>query len=317
MPRFTSLPRQFRKQLLRITFKIVALFRKSLRGQFAALTLSILLVAVIGAAALVTGNHAANRQSKITAAKHQTKAPKTGAEQSLSASELSAGQQPAAADPNPGAPGSTAAPTLLVSPSTFTVKQGEPLHVTMQASTGKAIDMPGFAQSYGGKFVMGFDAHPAQKVWTGNVLMLQSPDYPAAGTYTLQVFAQDHSGGTYRGTLTVTITEPDKPAPPVTPTFQIAVQSLGYDAQNDAVSYVIKLTRIGGFSEPVTQVAAFSTAEPDLACYYVIVDDDTIALACGQDDPAFPRPTSGTLEIDVATSSLERSALASYSLPPL
>jgi hypothetical protein len=172
----------------------------------------------------------------------------------------------------------------------------------MKSSDGKAINMPGFASSTGGSFLMNFAAGPAKPSWTGPVLVFTNA---SIGSHTLDVFAQDNSQAFYRSTITITVVEP---------TMNISAQYLGYDAATDGLEYRISINRLYGFSESVVAVGGYGS-EPSLGCVYDIVNADTIHLNCGHD--AGDRPTSGTLMISVSTPSMTRQTSIGYVLPPL
>jgi hypothetical protein len=220
-------------------------------------------------------------------------------------------EQPAT---NADTPRAAAAPTtagqknLIISPGVITVMMpvvanttSSTQSITIQSGNGKGINMPGFMSNPGYHFLFNFPAGPAKPTWSGQLSVRN--DTPV-GIYNLEIFGQDVTEAYYKATITINVLQP---------TMNVSVQSLGYDAENDGVAYILKTNRAYGFSEPITEVAASSSTEPGLICAYSIVDDSNIALGCGHDSgsPA----TSGTLTIEVSTASLVRTITTSYSLP--
>jgi hypothetical protein len=193
---------------------------------------------------------------------------------------------------------------LKISPSSFTVKAGESPTITIQSDDGTPINMPGFSNSPGGKYLFNFPAGPAKASWTGTIFISTTA---TTGSNSLAIFAQDTATAYYRGSITINI---------VQPTMDISVQSLGYDASDDSVGYSIKINRLYGFDESITTVTGLSTTETGLGCIYAVVDSTTINLVCGA-LPDQPRPTSGTVNIDVKTANVSRSTTAAYNLPSL
>lgn len=206
---------------------------------------------------------------------------------------------------NPAASTPSTPKSLKITPTSFTAKAGENLQLTIQSSDGKGINYPFFATSTNGNFLFNFTAGPAKTTWSGPILV--SPNAPV-GTYTLNITAQNNQAAYYRGTITVVI---------VKPTMEISIQSLGYDANDDALLYRVTINRLYGFEESITDISAYSATEPGFGCYYVEVDDSTVTMACGHDNEYESRPTNGTLSVEISTASLNRSTSASYSLPPL
>ena len=206
---------------------------------------------------------------------------------------------------NPSASTPSTPKSLKITPTSFTAKAGENLQLTIQSSDGKGINYPFFAASTNGNFLFNFTAGPAKATWNGPISV--APNAPV-GTYTLNIAAQDNRAVYYRGTITVTI---------VKPTMEISIQSLGYDANDDALLYRVTIHRLYGFEESITDISAYSATEPGFGCYYVEVDDSTVTMACGHDNEYESRPTNGTLSVEISTASLNRSTSASYSLPPL
>jgi len=208
--------------------------------------------------------------------------------------------KPVSSSTNAPAPAAAAQNSLTISPSAFTLLPGDSAPISITASNGAALNYPliNFTNDVAASLGPG---SPAKPNWNGTVSALLGA---SAGTYTVNVFAQDKTKAYYYGSITVTV---------VQPTMELNLQPLGYDSDDNAVTYVIRLNRLYGFNESVTSVRAYSFTEPGLTCAYSIVDSDTIALACGHDDGT--GPTSGNLTIEVRTASLSRTTAASYSLP--
>jgi hypothetical protein len=216
-----------------------------------------------------------------------------------------AGQKPASTNTKPKAPAAPAPTnsqkTLKISPNSFTASPGESFPITIQANDGRAINMP-FASASGRAF-LNFGGSPAKPIWSGQIVVSK---VVAPGTYTFDVMGQASKTEFYRSTITLTIAQP---------TMNVTIQSLGYDAADDSIGYVVKINRLYGFLETVTDITADSTTEPGLGCYADMPDSNTINLTCIHD--AGDRPTNGTLSVTVKTNSVVRSAGAPYSLPPL
>lgn len=213
-------------------------------------------------------------------------------------------QQPTATNPSaattPKSAPSSAQKTLLITPNSFTIKAGEWPPISIRSSDGKGVNMPMFSGNNNGRFTFNFPAGPAKSNWVGSIMV---PSTAGVGTYTLEVFAQDNSQAYYKGTITINI---------VKPTMNVAIQSLGYDANYDTLNYKITVSRLYGFSESITGISMDAT-EDGLDCYSSPLGD-TIEIYCGHGSGT--RPTSGTLTIHVTTFSLTKTASTTYSLPP-
>jgi hypothetical protein len=272
---------------------------------------AIFLIAAITAICVIMHAHTNTQlvSTKQTAA-HVSKTTKTD-----QTTDAAAGAPSATTAPKPGngvAVKSTSSATktlaspantqsgLILSPSTFTLTPGSSAPLTVTASNGAAITSP-IGMSVVGLGINLGQAAPFKTTWSGSVGAL---NIAAPGTYTVKLFAQDKTTAGYAGIITINV---------VRPTMELSVQPLGYDSENDAISYIVHVNRLYGFSESITGVGASSPSEPNLYCAYSVVDSNTIALGCGHDDGT--GPTSGSLTITVQTASLARTTVTSYSLP--
>lgn len=273
------------------------------------IALTVVLLGGMGAAQYWQQNAKQHRAASQQSEGHQGSKDSTASTKSQAGTPPTDNQQPAtSSNTSPAASTPSSPKTLIITPNSFTVKPGENLNLTIKASDGRAINYPHFTSSTGGNFLFNFSAAPAKTTWSGPILVFQNTP---VGTYTFEIAAQPNGGAvTYRGSITVNV---------VKPTMNITIESHGYDAENDGLGYLVKINRLYGFNEPVADdgVAAYSESEPGLACYYVEIDANNIALGCGHDDASGPRPTSGTLVISISTASITKTVSISYNLPPL
>jgi hypothetical protein len=285
---------------------LLAIQKTILRHKYLSIALITLCVMVSVAGVIVAATHDTPPTKPATTV--STTTPKVqGATNTPAAMPTPATDQPATTPATANTTKPAAAPAaskrqLKISPAAITVKAGEAsANITVQADDGKAINMPMFT-TRPIDLVANFPAGPAKPIWTGPFLTIPTTK---PGTYTVEIGAQDVKAGWYKGTLTITILP--------TPTMTVSVQQTEYNAEYDALVFTLTVNRLNGYGQPIERYYA-TDPKNAFVCPFEQISEDTFLIGCAH--AAGDRPTTGTLYVNVFTTSDVFSGSTSFTLPP-
>jgi len=195
---------------------------------------------------------------------------------------------------------------LSISPATISLRAGESLNgLTINTDDYTAISMPTFSAGPINGLQLSFATEPAKATWTGSLTVAK---FAAPGSYSFEISVQASRTTYYTSTLTIIVLP--------TPTITTTLLPVGYDYTTDSLVYVLRLNRQNGYAQPVTRLTGQSAANPQaLACSFVPIDANSYTVTCVNNVGS--RPTTGTLQISVSTTSDVFTSAADFSLPPL
>ncbi len=198
---------------------------------------------------------------------------------------------------------------LIVSPAAVSVYAGESVSgLTLRTNDNQAINMPGLSSMPAGAQVfLNFPAGPAKQTWSGSIGVMRTTK---PGVYTVELFGQSDRATYYRGSLKVTVLP--------TPMMSVSVQQTGYDASQDAMVFNVRIERLYGYSKPIQSWygQTWNSGVPlQLECPMYPVDDNNMTMYCRHVNG--PRPTSGTISVNINVVGDSFNATAPFNLPPL